>query len=65
MYPDLCERPRNVDDYCRKHPQICPEDISSLVIPKHGYHTNFSNEVSQMSQQLLLNRTDDFPLTMI
>ncbi|GBM06878.1 hypothetical protein AVEN_269004-1 [Araneus ventricosus] len=34
-------------------------------IPKHGYHTNFSREVLRVSQQLLFNRSDDVPFTMI
>ncbi|GBM19215.1 hypothetical protein AVEN_142468-1 [Araneus ventricosus] len=64
-FPDLCERPKNVDEYCQKHPQFCPQNISSLVIPKHGYYTNFSREVLQVTQQLLFNRSDDVPFTMI
>ncbi|GBM96995.1 hypothetical protein AVEN_80531-1 [Araneus ventricosus] len=34
-------------------------------IPKHGHYTNFSREVSQVSQQLLFNRSDDVPFTMV
>ncbi|XP_055944616.1 uncharacterized protein LOC129975578 [Argiope bruennichi] len=63
MYPSLCESPKNAREYCEKHPQFCPENISSLVIPKHGYHSTFSIEVAQVSQQLLFNRSDDLPFT--
>ncbi|GBN22079.1 hypothetical protein AVEN_266120-1 [Araneus ventricosus] len=59
MYPNLCERPKKAEEYCLKHPQFCPKNISALVIPKHGYYTTFSKEVSEVSQQLLINRSKD------
>ncbi|KAF8791702.1 hypothetical protein HNY73_003395 [Argiope bruennichi] len=61
MYPNLCESPKNVKEYCLKHSEFCTENISALMIPKHGYYTTFSREVSQVSQQLLVNRSDDMP----
>ncbi|GBN63465.1 hypothetical protein AVEN_102191-1 [Araneus ventricosus] len=64
-FPDLCERPNNVAEYCQKYPQFCPKNTSSFVIPKHGHYTNYSREVSQVSQQLLFNRSDDVPFTMV
>ncbi|GBL76418.1 hypothetical protein AVEN_134868-1 [Araneus ventricosus] len=36
---------------------------SYISMPKHGYYTTFSKEVSDVSQQLLFNRSDDLPYT--
>ncbi|GBM81495.1 hypothetical protein AVEN_154540-1 [Araneus ventricosus] len=61
-YPDLCEKPNNLEVFCRKHPRICTGNNTALRIPKHGCYTNFSEEVEKIAQRLLLHDSHDDPL---
>ncbi|GBM37284.1 hypothetical protein AVEN_266388-1, partial [Araneus ventricosus] len=31
--PDRCEKPSNMEEFCRNHPILCSEDTSNLTVP--------------------------------
>ncbi|CAL1289836.1 unnamed protein product [Larinioides sclopetarius] len=40
-----CEKPSNLEEFCKKHPIYCGGNASSLRIPMTGYYTNYSEKV--------------------
>ncbi|GBM52355.1 hypothetical protein AVEN_160084-1 [Araneus ventricosus] len=59
--PNLCEKPSNLEEFCKKYPFYCKGNTSMLMIPMMGYYTNYSEEVKEMSQRYLLNGSLDDP----
>ncbi|GBN91727.1 hypothetical protein AVEN_71034-1, partial [Araneus ventricosus] len=59
--PYLCEKPSNLEEFCKEYPFYCNGNTSMLMIPKMGYYTNYSEEVEEWSQFLLLNGSIDDP----
>ncbi|CAL1273857.1 unnamed protein product [Larinioides sclopetarius] len=37
--PDRCEKPRQIELFCKNHPEICKKNESEIKIPMNGYHT--------------------------
>ncbi|GFS73574.1 hypothetical protein NPIL_604161 [Nephila pilipes] len=45
-YPDLCQKPDNLAEFCEMQPYFCSDNISNLEIPKLGYYaSNLTNDV--------------------
>ncbi|GIY10509.1 uncharacterized protein CEXT_455551 [Caerostris extrusa] len=60
-YPDLCQTPNKLQEFCAKHYHFCLGDDTDIKIPKLGYYANNSKEVRKIAQQILFNDTDDIP----
>ncbi|GBM06150.1 hypothetical protein AVEN_265206-1 [Araneus ventricosus] len=58
-YPDLLEQLKYLEELCMKHPIFCKGNFSMLVIPKHGYFTNYSKEGGSMALEISLNDSLD------
>ncbi|GBO39847.1 hypothetical protein AVEN_97608-1, partial [Araneus ventricosus] len=59
--PDLCEKPSNLEEFCKKYPFYCKGNTSMSMIPMMGYYTNYSKKVEEISQRYLLNGSLDDP----
>ncbi|GIY40847.1 uncharacterized protein CDAR_367821 [Caerostris darwini] len=38
-YPEYCEKPNKLDEFCQKHPHFCKGNVSNLMMPNLYYHT--------------------------
>ncbi|GFQ65558.1 hypothetical protein TNCT_370601 [Trichonephila clavata] len=59
-YPDLCETPENLENYCQQKPFVCEGNTSDLLFPKMDFRSdssqkNFSDTVRNI--QLAHNRS--------
>ncbi|GFT46463.1 uncharacterized protein NPIL_73631, partial [Nephila pilipes] len=43
-YSHLCQKPNNLTELCKTHPDLCKGDVSDLVIPKLEYYANNSED---------------------
>ncbi|KAF8778890.1 hypothetical protein HNY73_015572 [Argiope bruennichi] len=53
--PNLCEKPNNLKEFCKKHETACVGNTSELRIPMKGIYTNFSWKIENIAQRYLLD----------
>ncbi|GFT41793.1 uncharacterized protein NPIL_320041 [Nephila pilipes] len=55
-YPDLCQKPDNLAEFCEMQPYFCSDNISNLEIPKLGYYaSNLTNDVHDALMEIYIH----------
>ncbi|GFS63408.1 uncharacterized protein NPIL_155112 [Nephila pilipes] len=55
-YPDLCQKPDNISEFCEMHPYFCVNDTSDFVIPKLGYYaSNLTDDVRDAIMEIYVH----------
>ncbi|GFT93541.1 uncharacterized protein NPIL_193251 [Nephila pilipes] len=55
-YPDLCQKPDNLTEFCEMHPYFCKDDTSNLLIPKLGYYaSNLTEDIRYALMEIYMD----------